>query len=413
MSRFILALFVLLLSARARADAGDETMTIADVVTRATSAHPALSALEAESQARLALREQAAVRPTPEAEFGAGLRDTDTDSGYALEASVLFPVERDGKRETRMAIAQSDTLLAKAALAQARRDLELRIRTLGYEYLAASADAAIAGEIAERSRAMIALLTQRPAAGPVILLELRVIEGSLVEFQKSARDFEAQRDTARIALNVLLRRDPDAPLHLRDDLRVPVARFDLATLAANLERTPSLLQRLEETKRARLSVEAAEREIRPDFRIGPYFSWEETDEAETTLGLAASIPLSGSRQQRGAIAAARARLEGAQAQWAAAVQDARLELARLHRIYESAVEQANAIPPDLVASLHDAADLADRQYRLGAIPVQLFLDMQREFLSVQLLRHNALLEALKKEVELKWLTDAALGEDAP
>lgn len=413
MSRSILVLLVLFLSVRARADAGSETLTIADVVTRAMSTHPALSALEAESRALLALREQAAVRPSPEAEFGAGLRDTAGGSGYALEAALSFPVERRGKREARVDIARSESLIAQADLAQARRDLELRVRTLGYQYLAAAADAAIAGEIAERSRAMIALLQQRPAAGPVILLELRSIEASLVEFQKSARDFETQRDTARAALNVLLGREPAAPLHLGDDLRVPQTRFDPAALAANLEQTPSLLKRLEESNRARHSAAAAEREAKPDFRIGPYFSREEADEAENTLGLAASIPLSGSRQQRGSIAAGRARVEGAQAQWAAAVQDAHLELARLHRLYEAAVEQASAVPPDLVESLHDAADLADRQYRLGAIPVQLFLDMQREFLSVQLLRHNALLEALTREAELQWIAGTAGREASP
>jgi cobalt-zinc-cadmium efflux system outer membrane protein len=82
-------------------------------------------------------------------------------------------------------------------------------------------------------------------------------------------------------------------------------------------------------------------------------------------------------------------------------------------LYTAAINQVEAVPDSLVESLHDAADLADRQYRLGAIPVQLFLDMQREFLSVQLLRHNAQLESLKMAAELDWLAGSAAGEIRP
>jgi cobalt-zinc-cadmium efflux system outer membrane protein len=137
--------------------------------------------------------------PSPEASAGLGYKDTEVDSGLCRgHVELAFPVERRGTREARQGMAQSELRLAELSLAQLRRDLELKVRTLAYEYLTASADADIAREIAERSRAMIDLLKQRPAAGPVILLELRVIEGSLVEFQKSANEFEAQRD-ARVS----------------------------------------------------------------------------------------------------------------------------------------------------------------------------------------------------------------------
>jgi len=142
-------------------------------------------------------------------------------------------------------------------------------------------------------------------------------------------------------------------------------------------------------------------------------SREDAGDAETTVGLAISIPFTRRNRNQGMIAAAQARQTGAEAQLESARLSARTELVQLHHLYEAAVAQVDSITPELVSNLHDAADLADRQYRLGAIPVQLFLDMQREFLSVQLLRHNALLEALKKSAELAWLSRAVDEGDRP
>ncbi len=413
MSRFILFMCAILAAGSAVAELRPESLTIAEAVTLASVQHPSISALEADIRAARALSRQAGVRPPSEASAALGYKDAETGTGYALEVALAFPLERSGKRAARLGVAQSDIRLAEVALDQQRRDIELQVRTLAYEYLTASADAEIAREIAERSRAMIDLLKQRPAAGPVILLELRVIEGSLVEFQKSARDYEAQRGAARASLNILLDRAEDAPLLLTDDLVPPANRYAAPALAARLEKQPALLKRLAEIERATHEAQAAILEGRPEVSVGPYLSREEAGEAETTVGLAVSMPLSWSSRNRGAIQAAQARRDKAEAELKAEALATRGELARRVRLYAAAVAQVEAVPVSLVESLHEAADLADRQYRLGAIPVQLFLDMQREFLSVQLLRHNAQLESLKRAAELDWLTGSAAEETGP
>jgi len=406
-------LLCFLLASAGFADVAPAGLSVANAVSMAITNHPAVLALEANLQASQALRKQAGIRPNPEAEFGAGYKDTETDSGYEVDAALNFPIERRGKREARIGVAESDVMVAEADLAQVQRDLELQVRMLAYDYLTASADAEIAREIAERSRAMIDLLKKRPAAGPAMVIELRIIEASLVEFQNSAREFESQRDSSKAALNILLHRDMNSPLLLMDDLQVPSAQYDLASLSLSLEKSPSLMKRLAEATRAAREASAAALETKPDFGVGPYVSREDAGDAETTVGLAISIPLMWRNPNQGMIAAAKARQTEAEAQFESARLEARTELVQLHHLYEAAVAQVDSIPPELVSNLHDAADLADRQYRLGAIPVQLFLDMQREFLSVQLLRHNALLEALKKSAELAWLSKAADEGDRP
>jgi len=394
---------ILLVSGSIPAHAESAGMSMDEAVSRALDQHPGLSAMRREVQATRADRQQASYQPNPTLDVSAGLKDTDTDSGYEVGVGLAFPVERKGKREARIAVAQGDVQIAELALEQFKRDVERQVRTKGYEYLITAADAEVAREIAERSRAMIDLLKKRPAAGPVILLELRVIEGSLVEFQKAAREFTAQRDMARAELNLLLGLDADDPLVIREALEAPKMRFDSKQIEALLEKSPAFQIRLAQREKSIHEITAATLAAKPDYSVGPYLAREDAGDAETVLGAVISVPLTWRNRNEGAIAAARSRSERADEELKADMLTARGELARLLRRYELSMEQLDAIPSALVESQHEAADLADRQYRLGAISVQLFLDMQREFLTVQQLRHNALLEAWRSTTELQWL----------
>lgn len=406
MFRPVLCLLLASLAGSVVAQDERSALTLDDAVALALAHHPGILAREGEREAARALQRQAALRANPEVSLGAGLKRTDADSGYVANAELLFPVERAGKRGARIAGAQADAALAEAALLQLRRDLDLEVRSLACEYLVAAADAEIARDIAARSRAVVDLLKQRPAAGPTQFLELRVMQGSLVEFEATARSFEAQRDTARASLNVLLHREAGAPLALDAALDTPDSRFDFDALASRIERSPAVLSRLAALEKAMLEARAASLDAKTDFSVGPFVSREEAGEAETAVGVAIAMPLAWRNRNQGAIAAAEARRQGAEAELAAEVRSARGELARRLRLYEAALAQLDVVPQTAVRELRDAADLADRQVRLGAIPVQLYLEMQREFLAAQHLRHAALLEALRHEAELQWLARA-------
>ena len=391
----------------------DSSLTIAAATAVVLSQHPLSAALKSEADAARALGRQARYKPNPEIEVGAGWKDAASDTGYEAEAALHIPVERLGRRDTRVGIARGEIERADANWARFRRDIELEVRKLGYALRVCGEDAEVAAEISARSRAMIELLKQRPVAGPAMLLELRVIEASLAEYEKSVLEFSAQRDVARRELNLLLGRAPDDALQIEDDLKLPAATFNLSELDAALDRNPRILASLAELRLAQFASRVARIEGKPDYRISPYFAREDAGEAETTVGVGFSMPLAWRNRNEGGIAAADARRQAAEAQVEAERLDARRELARLHRMYEAAVAQARALSSVEIERLRDAADLADRQYRLGAIPVQTFLDMQREFLSIQLLRHDALLNALVKEAELQWIAGNAGAEASP
>lgn len=409
MQKYLCWLFIgfALVSARAEAPLGFDQW-----ITNAAKNHPRITALEAELEAVHAEKQQARIRPIPELSLEAGYKDAGVNHGYAAGAGLMFLIERSGKRHTRISLAEHEILRAEEERAQFKRELELQIKTLGYEYVIASADTAVAREIAERCQRMIAQLKQRPLAAPSAFLELKLMETGLLEFQQTARENAFRRDAARIKLNTLLGRESAEELNFALNLDIPIVGTNRVALFQSLEKSPSVQARRISLTQRELEVTATSLQSRPDYEMGPFVEREDAGESETVFGIAVSIPLASRSRNQGAMAAARARQERA----AAELDIERLaeagELTRLIRSYELDMEQLASIPLTLIDELKDAADLADRHYRLGAVPIQLFLDMQREYLAVQQRRNDALLSAWRHALEIQWMTGIA-PEESP
>jgi cobalt-zinc-cadmium efflux system outer membrane protein len=132
---------------------------------------------------------------------------------------------------------------------------------------------------------------------------------------------------------------------------------------------------------------------------------------ETIVGVAVALPLPVWNQGRGEILRARSREEQAAAALTLAQREAEAEITRLYREWERAGAILQEISPERVAGFREAADLASRQFRTGAIPVQLYLDMQRETLSVLSARSEALATQRRAAALLEQLTQPASRTD--
>lgn len=326
--------------------------------------------------------------------------------GYTRSFSVTQTFEFPGKGTLRKAIENKNIDIAELGLEQYRRALEGRVRSLALQYVFAAADADAAEEISERSGALVKLLRERPAAGTAQLLEVRVIEGSLIELRQSAKEFIQAREEARIELNALLGFPSSYPLKIQPRLDLPGGKApDLKQLIlAGLSNNPQLRMRTLELERAMKEVSAAKLEAAPDFSVGPFFSQDKAGDLEENFGAALSVTLPLWDWNQGNIASSKAR----QAQADALLLDARrkveAEIARRYRAFELNRRLVEEIPGDAVENLKEASDLADRQYRTGGVGVQLFLEVQREFLAAQKTRNGAVLEAWKNWLDLELLT---------
>lgn len=390
-------------------------LRIDHLVEKALNHNAELRFYEAEVAAAKGIRTQSGLWRNPEFSGDYGSRRV-TDGtgvlqgdGYTRSFTVTQTFEFPGKGSLRKAIANKDIELAEMGLRQFRRALEGQIRSLAVQYAAARANADAAAEITERSTGLVKLLRERPAAGTLQLLELRVIEGSLLELQQSAKDFIQAREEARIELNSLLGLPVSQPLKIQSVLELPRPQISSLNqlVLAGLSNNLPLKARTLELEKAVKQVSAAKLEVAPDFAVGPFFSQDKAGDNEENFGASISMTLPLWNWNQGNIATAKAR----QAQADALLLDARrkveAEIARRYRAYELNRRQLEQISDAAIGDIRDASDLADRQYRTGAVGVQLFLEVQRSFLNTQKIRNDAVLEAWRSLLDLELLTGGA------
>lgn len=384
--------------------------TIEKLIAQALTHNAELRAYEAQVAAARANRKQAALWKNPEFSGDYGqkrVKDNEgqIDEGEIRSFSISQPFEFPGKGSLRKAIANKEIELAELGLEQFKLSLIGKVRTLSYRYLASKANAQVAEQISERSFALIQLLQERAIAGAQPLLELRAIEGSLIELQKSTHEFLAASEEARIELTGLLGWPSSTVPRLSDTLVEPNRQMDLQkAMFTGLKQNFQLKIRTAEVEKAVKEISAARLEALPDFTVGPFFSQETGGETEESLGASVSFTLPLWNWNQGGVATAKARQLQADALLLDARQKLESEIARKIRAYELSLRLLKQITSNQIQKLRDAADLADRQYRTGNIPIQLYLEIQREFLNVQVTRNQILLEAWNHLLDLKLLT---------
>lgn len=408
--------YIGLMAALPLAAAAAEPWSVDALVERVLAVHPELRHYEAGVAVARGQRTQAGLWKNPEVSAEVGQRRTTSpdgavEEGFSRGFSLTQTFEFPGKASLRKALAAQDVEHAEWGLRQFRRSLEGKVRLLALRHEVGRTDAAAAREVGARGAALVALLRQRPAAGAAQFLEMRLIEAGLLGLQQEARESERMREEARLELNTLLGLPPNQPLEIRMGLEAPArGEADLDRLIlAGLGGSPALKMREVELRRAVNGARAARLEAAPDFAVGPFFSQEEAGEREETVGVSVSTALPVWNWNQGGVAAADAR----KAQADALLEDARarvqLEIARRFRGYERSRAQHAATPADLVDRMREAAELADRQYRTGAIGVRLFLDVQSEYLGTRKRVHETLLEMWEHWLDLDLLTGGVLS----
>jgi cobalt-zinc-cadmium efflux system outer membrane protein len=408
-------ILVLLVLLPLRGFAAPEGLTVDQLVGLALSQNAELRFYEAEVAAALGRRTQAGLWKNPEISGEYGRRrvsdGTGTNEGWTQNFSITQTFEFPGKGSLRKAIANREVEIAEAGLRQFRLALAGQVRLQALRYLAATANAEASETVSERSTDLIGLLRNRPTAGVVRMLELRVIEADLLELQKSARKFAQEREETRLELNRLTGRPPSQPLLLRDEGKLPKGNLVLKDLIlAGLTHNLSLKARTAELAKAAREVSAAKIEMAPDFSVGPFFSREKAGDKEENVGLAFSTSLPLWNWNQGNIAAAEARRLQADALLLEARRKVEAEIARRFHAYELTRKQLGQMPAGLLDELGEASDLADRQYRTGGISVQLYLETQRQFINARQTSLETQYEAWAHLLDLDLLTGGTEAE---
>jgi cobalt-zinc-cadmium efflux system outer membrane protein len=386
-----------------------QTRTPDQLVAEALTNNPELKETEADLEAAKGARLQAGLWKNPDVSGSYAWRQVRSpganNDGFSDQFSITQTFEFPGKATLRKAIADQDVSLAEIGLTQFRSALAGRMRLLAYRYALAEQNREAADLVIARSRALVALLDKRPKAGLQAMFDSGILEGNLQELTVTQHDLALEAVTALSELNSLRGWPALTPLHVILPTNFPPLPASLdRLLVTSLSTSPILQMKEMELKKAQLQVKADKLGAEPDFAIGPFYSLDKAGDHDEKIGAAATFTLPVWDQNQGGIAASKAALAKTEATQEEARRDLELSLTKIYQSRQLLDTQISQTKPDLLQNLAQLADMADRQYRLGAINLTTFLEVQRQFLSTTQSVHQAILDANSLDLDLQLLT---------
>ena len=383
--------------------------TLDALVADTLAKNPELKFYEAEIAAAKAGRKTAGQFGNPELNSSVGQKTVRgsglSAEGVAWSVSVAQPFEWPGRIGLRKAIANRDIELVEIGYQRFKIALVGRVRTLAFGLFAAQEKAAAAREVADRFQALREVLVQRDPAGLTPLLETRVIEATELTMQRKASEAELAAQAALLELNQLRGVAPTvhlsvAPTHLA--FRPSESMESLVALA----RTNNFELRLRAVELAQqgFRVQLAKNERFPAISVGPSISEERADGRQRIIGVGVSLPLPLWNRNKGNIDAAVARQMQADVSLNVTEREIQRKVVEAALTYESKVREMAKWRPDSVQHFKEAAEVADRHYRLGAVPISTYVELQKQYLEAVEGLLDTKKEALDSAQQLELLT---------
>lgn len=354
---------------------------VADVLER----NPELNFYRAEIAAAQGEGRSAGAWANPEVEASVGQKRVRSGGlsaeGVAWSVGVLQTFEWPGRVPLRKAIANHQLQLAELGLAQFKSSLAARVRTLAYSLFAAQEKAAVAREVAGRLEELRQVLVQRDPAGLTPLLERRIIEATQLTLQRKASDAALASQAAALELNEL-RGDPwKEPLVLAPmDLVFQPVPEEEALLGAARTNNFELQMRRVELEQQGLHVSLAKKERYPAFSLGPFYAEERAGDREQQIGMGLSLPVPLWNRNQGGVQAAEARRHQAETSLYLTQRGLERRVIEAAQAYQVRRAEMGRWRPESVQAFREAAELADRHYRLGAVPAATYIELQKQYL---------------------------------
>jgi cobalt-zinc-cadmium efflux system outer membrane protein len=388
-----------------------EFVSIDSLVTEALKSNPELGFYEAEIAAAKGERRAAGAWPNPEVSANIGRKRAHhpagslAGEGTAWSVSVAQPLEFPGRITLRKAIANRQVEIAELGLDQFRATLASRVREIAYRLFITQAQMDAAIQAARRGQELIEVLVQRDPAGINPLLETRLIEASVIILNGRSTEALTRATALKGELNQLRGRALDTPI------KVGQVSFEFTKLSDHEVLISRALtnnfdiraQQLELAQQG-LRVDLTKNDRWKEITVAPFYSQEKAGDRESVVGVGISIPVPLWNRNTGNIRAAEARQQ--QAETAVYVMQRRVERELRDRIaaYDARLSQMAQWRPDIVESLREASELADRHYRLGAVPVATYVELQEKYLEALEAILSTRAQALQHQQEIRLLT---------
>jgi cobalt-zinc-cadmium efflux system outer membrane protein len=384
-------------------------MTLEAVVTDVLEHNPEVNFYSAEIAAAKGDARTAATWVNPELSTTIGDKRATGDGlageGVAWSVSIRQTFEWPGRIPLRKAIANQQLQLAELGFSQFKTALAARTRSVAFGLFAAQQKAVAAQEVADRFHALREVLVQRDLAGITPELELRIIEATEITMLRKASEASVTEQIATLELNQLRGQPWQQALKIAPVALTFITTPELDTLlgAARANNFEIRMRQVELAQQG-FKVALAHKDRYPSFTVGPYFSREDALDRERQVGLGISIPLPLWNRNEGNIETAMARQQQAETAMSVTQRNVERQVIEQTLTYQAKLSEMAKWRPESVAEFRKAAQLADRHYRLGAVPITTYIELQKQYLDAVEALLNTRREALDAGQQLELLT---------
>jgi cobalt-zinc-cadmium efflux system outer membrane protein len=384
------------------------------LVKQALQRNPELNFFVAEiAAAKGAVRTAGTVR-NPELSTEVGYKNSRENSGgvsgdgaiLALSLSQTF--EYPGRIALRKAIASHDLVLADLHLQQFRLTLAAHVRSLAYASTSAHERMKAVQEVVSRTQALNDVLKQRPLAGVAPQLEAQIISANLLIFQRQERESILAEKTIAAELNQLCGRPADPEVTVSAGPIVFAALSVPKLVDAARSNAFDIRIRQVELAQQGFKVALSKNESFPAVAVGPFYSLENAIDREQRVGVGLSLPLPLWDRNLGNIASSKARQQQAEASLAMAAREVERRVTQTAAALQAKRAEIETWKTGAIAKLREASELADRSYRLGAIPLATYVEIQKQYLEAIGAFNDAQKDALEAAQTLEILTGQKL-----
>ena len=388
------------------------------LVAEAWARNPEANVYRAEITAAKGERRRAGEWQNPEASTETGAKIVRDYHGNTLGDGVTWTLsaaqtfEYPGRVSLRKAIANHQIALAEVGLEGFRAALAARVRAAAFRAALGKAKAGAAEEIAKRFDDLATVLQQRPAAGVAQQADVRIVEASAITLKRRPLEGQREMQSAIYELNQLRGARADSPLAVPDvDLTLRPLPSVATLLFTARERNYDVHTRVLELEQQGYKVRLALNERWPAVRVGPFAHNERADTNEYLFGITASLPLPLWNMNLGKIESEKAHAAKAEAALATLIREVERKVADAEFIYRSRREEADDLQKAVLPQMREAAEVADRNYRDGGVPLSTYTELQKQYLDTIDAFTAAQAGAIEARQQLEQLTATRLDKE--
>lgn len=368
---------------------GGQTLSLNDAVRQSLERNLSLLAERYNLSVADARIVQARLRPNPvftggvdyQDWLGTGFNQINQAGPPEYNLRLDYVLERGGKRERRVEVAENAKSVAQLQLLNTTRQLVLDVQNAFVDVQAAKESVKLAQENLQALNGVVDINSARVRAGDLSQVELIRSRLAALQFRNQVRTSELRLRTAKNKLALLIGNTGNA-----DALDVDESiRRDPALLVASEVRTEAVqhrpdllsLQRDQARSQADIRLQLAQGKI--DFTIGAVYHHQYDTAHGNALGLYLSAPIPVYNRNQGEVERARQESKQVEARIHALEATIGNEVETAYGQYQSSRDLLQNVENTMLAEAREVRQITEYSYRRGEASLLEFLDATRAF----------------------------------